>query len=130
MTQLATAGVGRKILFTPDVLRKIPEWVMLGKDEAWIATKIGCTPDSLVATCSKHRISLSRSKMIAATLLPKNATHPLPLTRVTFDCWQALVSKADRLHLQQDWLITLILEHVVKHGKIDAIVAAEKKGKT
>jgi hypothetical protein len=48
----------RAWLFTQEVLDKIPVWVKEGRTREWIAEGIGCTMNSLVATCSRKGISL------------------------------------------------------------------------
>jgi hypothetical protein len=59
-------GPGRKRVFTPEVLIQIPVWVKEGLDRAEIAARIGCTENSLQATCSKKGISLRRTRVVEA----------------------------------------------------------------
>lgn len=47
-------------IFTPDVLSSIQKSVELGEGSQQIAERIGCTQNSLIVTCSRHRISLRR----------------------------------------------------------------------
>jgi hypothetical protein len=55
-------GSGRKRVFTAEVLTQIPVWVKEGLDRELIAARIGCTPNSLQATCCKKGISLRRNR--------------------------------------------------------------------
>jgi hypothetical protein len=57
-------GSGRKRVFTPEVLLQIPVWVKNGLDRTEIAARIGCTPNSLQATCCKKGISLRRKNRV------------------------------------------------------------------
>jgi hypothetical protein len=56
-----TRGGGRtKKLFTDEVMANIPLWIAEGLTREQIAEKIGCTMNSLQATCSKKGVSLWR----------------------------------------------------------------------
>jgi hypothetical protein len=59
-----TRPTRRAWVFTQEVLDKIPVWVKQGRTREWIAEEIGCTMNSLVATCSRKGISL-RTKRFA-----------------------------------------------------------------
>lgn len=50
--------VSKRVIFTPEVLDKIPHWVDAGATPDLIAEALGSTVASLTVTCSKHGISL------------------------------------------------------------------------
>jgi hypothetical protein len=54
----AKVGRRRAILFTREVCAQIPVWLEDGLNRVEIAAKIGCTVNSLQASCSNRGISL------------------------------------------------------------------------
>jgi hypothetical protein len=54
----ATIGTGKPTKFTAEVCAMIPRWIEQGLTREQIAVEIGCTLNSLQASCSKRGISL------------------------------------------------------------------------
>lgn len=113
-------------LFTDDVLDKIPLWVLDGKSREWIRLEIGCTLNSLVATCSKHRISLDRKSVLARALLPQSANHKLPLSRVRLATLQVYLARANAMGIELSEYITIILERIATDSLFDAILDSDE----
>jgi hypothetical protein len=65
-------------VYTDEVLASIPEWVKQGMSADEIAAKIGCTPNSLKATCCKKKISLRRDRSQTISIVPVAAPEPAP----------------------------------------------------
>lgn len=119
----------RKTLFTDDVLDRIPVWVLDKKTREWIALEIGCTVKTLVVTCSKHRISLDRRGVLARQLLPDNANHKLPLSRVRLTTLQALQTRADDMGIELCEYVTILLERIAADGLFKAILDSDEDSK-
>jgi hypothetical protein len=69
---------GKPKVFTDEVLASIPVWIEQGRTKEWIAGEIGCTMNSLQASCSKRGISLwpkhrPRFKRVEVVLVKEEA---------------------------------------------------------
>jgi hypothetical protein len=64
-------------VYTDEVLASIPEWVKQGMSANQIAAKIGCTPNSLKATCCKKKISLRRDRSQTISIVPVVTAEPV-----------------------------------------------------
>ena len=112
----------RRVVFSDDILDKIPLWILDGWSHAQICKVVGCTENSLVVTCSKHRISLDRQAVLTRKLMPDRTHHKLPLSRVRLETLDALNKRADRIGIELSALITLMLERIVEDGLLDAVL--------
>lgn len=72
--------MGRPVLFTRAVTRKIPPWVHDGARPADIAQRIGCTVGTLRVRCSQLGISLKRPEPRPS---PRNRTLSAPARKTS-----------------------------------------------
>lgn len=104
------ATVGRKRIFTDEVLESIPRWVDEGLSRDEIAQKIGTTVSSLVTCCSQYQISLKH--------MP-----PVPMgVEVPYRTAKVWMRKARSLGLTTDELIKRVLVVVAKDDLFKAVI--------
>jgi len=110
------AGAIRKI-FTPEVITEISNLVARGFSAAEIADTIGCTLSSLRVTCSRHGISLRRSKSAAERRLQGRLAVEL------FGDTAALLQReAEKRGISSAKFAASLLETIVRDNLYDAVI--------
>lgn len=109
---------GRPRVFTDRMLARIPLWIIDGWSLEAIAERIGTSPGSLYATCSRLNISL------------KGANRPIGKrdvsTAMTLRLPKRLAQKIERRATEQsmstEHLIILLLEQIASDDLFDAVL--------
>jgi len=66
----------KRLVYTPEVLRSIPRWLVVEKlSTAQIAKRLETSQASLEVACSNRRISLDATRYASYLLAPKPATR-------------------------------------------------------
>jgi hypothetical protein len=105
-------------IFTPEVLASIPEWVKEGMSTDTIAARIGCTANSLKATCCKKKISLRRERTARSIIVPE----PRQAMKLSRSASFVLHLAAERRSCDVNELAKDLLEIIARDNLFNAVL--------
>lgn len=118
-------GGGRPRVFTDMVLAQLPLWIIDGWSLDAIAERIGTTPGSLYATCSRLGISLKGAKR------PEGKRHVGPegqrymeelILRLPKQLAEKLERRALDMSMSTEHLTIVLLEQIAHDDLFDAVL--------
>lgn len=117
---VSNAPTGRTRVFTDDVLADIPKWVAARVGTEAIAEKLGVTVGSLKVACSNAGISLDPDNYIPTGVrIDFQLDYRLGLTHMSR---LSLRTQAQKLHMTERELISLLLYFITKDNMYEAIL--------
>jgi hypothetical protein len=112
----------RPRVYTPEVLASIPEWVKQGMSTNAIAARIGCTPNSLKATCCKKKISLRRERTARSIAVPIIVPEPRQVMKLSQSANFVLHLAAERRSCDVNDLAKDLLETIARDNLFNAVL--------